>query len=34
MPNILYLTFYKYEFENNKEMIRGYTISKIKNINY
>ena len=29
MPYILYLTLYRYEFEKDKEHIKGYTISKI-----
>ena len=29
MPYILDLTFYTYEFERSKEVIKGYTISKI-----
>ena len=28
MPYMLDLTFYKYEFEKSKEVIKGYTISK------
>ena len=27
-PYILDLTFYRYEFERNKEHIKGYTVSK------
>ena len=29
MPYILGLTFYRYEFEKDKEQIQGYTISRI-----
>ena len=32
VPYIMDLTFYRYEFEKNKETIKGYTISKINNI--
>ena len=32
MPYILYLTFYRYEFEKTKEVIKGYTISKINKL--
>ena len=32
-PYIIDLTFYRYEFEKNKETIKGYTISEI-NKNY
>ena len=29
MPYIMDLTFYNYEFEEHKEHIKGYTISRI-----
>ena len=29
MPYMLDLLFYRYEFEKSKEVIKGYTISKI-----
>ena len=31
-PYIIDLTFYRYEFEKNKETIKGYTISEINKI--
>ena len=34
MPYILYLTFYKHEVGKSKEVVRGYTIPKVPNLNY